>query len=105
MIETLNSHRVQLGAALLDDAMEDWYTRIDTECLVFTDWRCCILGQLYETYLEGLRALNLPTSNLELKYGFDTWDEEDLTPLWLEEIERRKGSTHEGEGGVLATAP
>jgi len=91
MIETLNSHRVQLGAALLDDAMEDWYIRIDTECLVFTDWHYCILGQLYETYIDGLRALNILIPNLEFTYGFDAFDAGDLTPLWLEEIARRNG--------------
>ena len=92
MIETLNAHRVQLGAALLDDVMEDWYTRIDTERLDGSDWLHCVLAQLYETYLDGLKELDLLTPNLELTHGFDAPDEEDLTPLWLEEIARRKQS-------------
>jgi len=105
MIETHPAHHVQSGAALLDDVMLDWYTRIDTERLDCSDWLHCVLAQLYETYLDGLRALNVLTPEREIEHGFDTDPKGDLTPLWLEEIERRKGSTHEGEGGVLATAP
>jgi len=91
MIETLNSHRFQSGAALLDDVMEDWYTRIDTERLDCSDWLHCVLAQLYETYLDGLRTLNVLTPEREIAHGFDTDPKGDLTPLWLEEIARRNG--------------
>ena len=91
MIETLHSYHVQSGAALLDDKMPDWYTRIDTERLNCTDWLHCVLAQLYGTYLDGLWALYIYTPERTIEYGFDALDEGDLTPLWLEEIARRNG--------------
>jgi len=91
MIETLHSYHVQSGAALLDDKMPDWYTRIDTERLDGSDWLHCVLAQLYETYLDGLWALYIYTPERTIEYGFDALDEGDLTPLWLEEIARRNG--------------
>ena len=91
MIETLHSYHVQSGAALLDDKMPDWYTRIDTERLNCTDWLHCVLAQLYGTYLDGLWALYIYTPERTIEYGFDALDGGDLTPLWLEEIARRNG--------------
>ena len=58
MIEPL-SESVQRGIVLLDRKQPDWFTRIDTQRLDINECYDCILGQLFGSYTEGRKQLDL----------------------------------------------
>lgn len=102
-------HHVEAGAALLDKWVPGWAYRIDLNTFCMWEYPDCVLGQLFNSYGEGLRSLLLSTQNkIELseseeeifstQYGFTLedcstdyiWDM--LQDLWEGEIIERRNS-------------
>lgn len=93
--------RVAKGVALLDDKRPGWRSEINTDILVMSDSRDCLLGQLYGDYGSGLQALDLWVEEDANKYSFgtpygfttggETWNE--LHAAW--DIELLKGTALE----------
>lgn len=94
---------VEAGARLLDEELgTDWVHEVDLETLDLNSVRYCVLGQLYEHYIDGVRELaDSPSGNLELdgpSYGFDYGYSvldgsgvtgRELTRLWVDLIWER----------------
>lgn len=82
--------RVQAGAALLDQRMPGWWTRIDLATLNLAGCWDCVLGQLNHDYHAGRLSLGLtPVQSVE--HGFHAahnrgaeWDA--LTDAWRDLI-------------------
>ncbi len=73
--------RVEKGMELLDaEAPEGWYGQIDTHALKLSDCSMCVLGQLWESFDNGVKALDLTNEDGEasydevVTYGFDIAD-------------------------------
>lgn len=60
---------VSRGAELLDKNRPDWWLKIDLEKLDMESCCYCILGQLFLTYGEALRRLNIHSYDED--FGFD----------------------------------
>ena len=67
------AERVHLGAERLDAARPGWYREIDLDLFDITSWCSCILGQLYGSFGEGRRQLDLQAGE-SLALGFDLVD-------------------------------
>lgn len=89
--------RVAAGAALLDRIAPGWWRRVRIRELDLRDECNCVTGQLFGTYAEGLRKLDLNAVDAE-HYGFHQ-DERDLgyggswwalTRAWRDEIRARR---------------
>ena len=102
--------RVAWGAALLDEKVPDWYTRIDPETLDLKVYSFCVIGQVFGLECSGLvfacdceakfnaaaATLGLTDHEAIAACGFDELakgasDEEYalLTQVWLHEIRYR----------------
>ena len=90
---------VAQGSKFLDIARPGWRGIISTKRLSMTQYRYCVLGQLYGTYEAGLEALwpgLTPDAQKALaeEHGFQPTDNDynwhTLEQIWLAEIERRK---------------
>lgn len=78
--------RVREGIRLLDArGPEDWRARLDAERLDIFDPGNCVLGQLFDGYTEGMKALDIPHSRAPI-YGFTchvgVCDCRELTEAW-----------------------
>lgn len=76
--------RVLAGAKFLDGERPGWRNAINVELLDVADGNCCVLGQLYGTYSEGVEALDLSRGEI-IDYGFDSSmgsPTYDLTEAW-----------------------
>lgn len=74
--------RVARGAALLDEQVPGWERRIDPDRLDVTSACGCILGQVFGSYDDGCRQLQLGVTDDELfevdtleaaRHGFETY--------------------------------
>lgn len=64
--------RVALGAALLDERLPDWYTRVSAERLKLSDPQRCVLGQLFGNYFSDAALEVVQRSNaFSIAHGFD----------------------------------
>lgn len=84
--------RVKAGAELLDAKVPDWFTKISLAKLQMSNPCQCIVGQLYSSYIEGLKSLALwgSDSSVSTDYGFDCLvGAVSLTVHWRREIEAR----------------
>lgn len=95
---------VKAGARLLDNTRNDWYLTIDTKKLDLADCNRCILGQIFGSFVTGLKVLQVdpckggyPEEAVGDYLGFNAvtfgeddplWDE--LAELWIAEIEQRR---------------
>jgi hypothetical protein len=70
-VTAMLEQRVQRGAQLLDEKVPDWRSKIDVERLDISDFRDCILGQLFGSYRTGLREMGLASILVGVDYGFD----------------------------------
>ena len=85
--EEMLRSRVAAGIALLNERewSAPWYFQINLDTLSIADPWNCMIGQLFDGYMEGLEALNL---SLGILYGFSGVYEEALTAIWDEEIRK-----------------
>jgi hypothetical protein len=67
---TLIESQVEKGVALLDEKVPGWETRVDPDALHMWNMRHCVLGQLFQDYMIGLRELGLSDESA-VEYGFD----------------------------------
>lgn len=77
---------VQRGAERLDRHDPDWWRSIKLKKLDLGSENNCVLGQLFGSYWDGLKRLDISGTS----YGFDGIDDEALTKLWKKEILDRK---------------
>lgn len=63
---------VERGAALLSEQMPRWEKEIDVDRLAIYDGECCVLGQVYGEYGDGLQALGLDSMAGAAEHGFDS---------------------------------
>ena len=87
---------VERGATLLDESRSGWVNEINTKSLKMSDGCYCILGQLYQSYVNGLRSLAITGG---APWGFNinispkmSWlrQSNNLQSAWLVEIEKRR---------------
>ena len=67
--------RVAKGVALLDENKPGWVGRISLADLNIGDVQCCVLGQVYGDFHEGIHTLELCGGDegcQEGEYGFDS---------------------------------
>lgn len=90
--------KVETGAQLLDLHKPDWYRAVDTRTLDMQSVDCCILGQCFESYSYGKKALGIQLgegsgfalNSLKSTTHYERrmeWKE--LRNLWIEEVEVR----------------
>lgn len=77
--------RYERGARLLDRRCPGWYERIDITKLDMKSGQYCVLGQLFGSFMRGLRKLGIED---EVPYGFNYYTEE---PRWSDLIVKRRG--------------
>ncbi len=87
---------VQSGAQLLDERRPGWYREIDIAQLDIALGSKCILGQVYGSYFEGVKAIGLACGQTA-PYGFAVTfsgpapdNYANLTAAWREEIALRR---------------
>ena len=93
--------RVAKGAALLDQERPGWWQEIDLDTLSLRSGCDCVLGQLYESFDDGVEILDLEwpeDSGFDLE-GWPTdrtqaWN--DLTAAWRSLIEARRQAQARG---------
>lgn len=51
--------RVERGAQLLDEIEPGWFQRIDLTDLDLSDPTCCVLGQIYEDFSNGVHVIEV----------------------------------------------
>lgn len=81
------------GARMLDRAAPGWATRVNPAVLDIAAWYCCVLGQLYGSYVLG--KIDLGINGIQciwygfvpLLPGYSSWRK--LTAAWVEEIKIR----------------
>ena len=81
--------RVDAGVAFLNVVKPDWLKRIDVSKLDLGNAKVCILGELYNSYENGVLVLGLDdeTSSISLGfYDFDKRQYEQLTQAWKNKI-------------------
>lgn len=91
--------RAAEGAKFMDEARSGWYKEVDLETLHLGWGDCCILGQLFGDYEEGLIELNLTgpwSETTSRRLGFLVGGYNDtslgyqkLTEAWKKEIKAR----------------
>ena len=84
--------RVRTSSLMLDEKRPGWYVEIDLEKLDISKPRCCIIGQLYPTYRQGIEMLKLESPDDDVARGFDSFENRDLpvlTNLWTVQIKLR----------------
>jgi hypothetical protein len=100
MNESLIQERINRGVALLDQVKPDWRDHVNADELDLYDTNACILGQLFDHYLQGLEAVGLHTKcarALPTRYGFETsgrenfnragaYSYDELTEAWKKEL-------------------
>lgn len=78
------------GAKYLDKYKPGWFNSVDINKIKMSDYRKCILGQLYGTYHQGLQQTVRPNT-LDIEWseanGFDSFASKDR---WITEIENRR---------------
>lgn len=62
--------RVDLGAALLDEKVPGWRTKVDLDIFELRSTEDCILGQVFGDYGVGTRELGL-NREAQAAHGFD----------------------------------
>ena len=90
--------KVARGAAMLDDRVPWWFTRVQPARLALESCSQCVLGHLYGDYGSGAYVLDLNSEDDAEAYGFTvrgdpaqqalSWPV--LTDAWREEIARRR---------------
>jgi hypothetical protein len=64
-------NRVKNGARLLDNLVPGWANLVETASLDLGSSSNCVLGQLFGTYEDGLRALGLNEYEDAASVGFN----------------------------------
>lgn len=83
-------------AKLLDRKRPGWYNKVNAVTLDQASAHRCVLGQVYGSYYEGLKALQLisapDTDGFDggKHYGVRTWNAAEETHAWREEIHARR---------------
>lgn len=82
------SDRVARGVARLDKYSPDWRDRINRDRLNMAESRDCVLGQLFGSFTEGLRRLDISARcdvvNNAVSLGFDFFiDDNDMDHVAL----------------------
>ncbi len=88
--------RVARGMDLLDAACSEWISNIDLAELQMRSCVCCVLGQQFPSFEDGLIELSLDPDNYESgeEYGFyssgisEDWHR--LQQVWEEAIGQRQ---------------
>lgn len=98
--ETALATRVAKGAALLDICRPGWAAEVNIQSLQMHTCTCCILGQLYGNYDDGVSSLfpsKRPNVDVLMSCGFVLGggrfdlDYPELTSLWAAQIRTRVG--------------
>lgn len=100
--------RVEMGAALLDQHQPGWDSTVNLADINMARTSNCVLGQVFGSYYDGLRALGLDDSSeggARTAYGFyiptrtlDLFREYDrLGQTWRDLILARRSTTHKKE--------
>jgi hypothetical protein len=87
------STRVSRGAEFLDRCDRLWFLRINVETLNMCMSSTCILGQLYDSYLEGRDKILLLSDKECVACGFASplpSEYRVLKEVWLKMIEVRR---------------
>jgi hypothetical protein len=84
------------SAKLLDITYPTWFLKVTPDNLRMTSWQYCVLGQLYGTYANGMKALSIHWSGVKEHgaAGFACIREEteraaELEVAWKKEIKQR----------------
>lgn len=101
--------RVARGTARLDEVKPDWRSSVNTSRLDMEDSYQCVLGQAFWSYGHGLVCLEIQAGEGSVEHGFILAatemielypealergideEQEILTALWVEEINKEKG--------------
>lgn len=90
------------GAAVLDDKIPGWESKINTDELYLGSCEACVLGQLFGDYATGTTEFGFEVDDdggvshaaveWATEHGFETdgWGYEPLTVAWRELISERK---------------
>lgn len=95
--------KVTFGAAELDRLQPGWYKLIDLDVLDLQNDEKCILGQLNETFDDGLEHFHWTDEDAEIRGFYVAWTDDDndhasirtriiymdLTDFWCQEINAR----------------
>ena len=93
------AQRVKQGLDRIIDMCEDgWqahihYRLLDMGYPLDKRRRCCLLAQMFGSYREGLRLLEIPTDEISApqEFGFDIYHDESATELtkeWQRQLRR-----------------
>lgn len=96
--------RAAAGAAYLDHHRPGWSVNIDLDRLNMSDFRTCILGQMYGHYADGRNAI-APTGwdsyddqvcwakahGFQARDPWGTWEYIELTDAWSDQVRARRG--------------
>ena len=82
-IAATDEARVELGSKLLDKISPGWDRKIDLGSLDIAHPYCCILCQVYGSFLEGLEQLECEEQRHQTPttLGLDPWDRRGLRVL------------------------
>lgn len=95
MAATIQS-RIDRGVKLLDEKAPGWVYKVRISDLDVSDAARCVLGQVFDDYVDGLDALGLRSEG-GARYGFD-WSSSYrqfpvLTERWKSVIRERRGNS------------
>ena len=82
MNTSLIEDRVQRGAELLDQLNPGWAERITVPLLQMKSFQCCVLGQLYDGYIDGRDSIGLDFARGAEEYGFSIHNADFTDPRW-----------------------
>jgi hypothetical protein len=91
------------GARYLDEYDPTWHERVHPDVLQMDNCYNCVLGQLFENFVEGAIAVGAHVNKREIRYGFvHPWELEfsaqagyykALEEVWKEEISKRSSAS------------
>lgn len=80
-----NPLSIEEAAALLDEVHPWWHEKINTAILDMENASRCILGQLYQHFEKGCKAINLGCCDASSPFGYRASLEK-----WIDEIHKRR---------------
>lgn len=87
---------IERGMALLDEKVPGWEHRVDLKTLDLNDCTECVVGQLFQTYINRLTTLGREADHFPHRFGFSLdWDNwrttwGGLTTAWKRAIRTRR---------------
>lgn len=66
----IQRQRIENGAKLLDWQHPSWAQQVNLETFDINECRLCAVGQLFGSYTEGLKRLDMDGSGRDVEYGF-----------------------------------